>query len=254
MPAQPQLVGAPGHVLKPRKPSAGERAKAAAAHRTATDGAAHHGVKTWPKSASAHNDATRISSAELRRMTPSDSAALGLPARRTPLNTPRKSETPRTSAYTDPRRRARRRRARRRRRRRRRPSRWSSCGAPPPSHEERRRRPYYRRRAGGRRRRPLTDRLAAPSPHPSSAPRTLGAGTRWDRSSKGCVPRSAPTTPTATPTTIARPRTRRIRVVLRRLRALTKLLPPPPPALRARAPGRLVAVAVVQVGGGRARR
>ena len=35
-------------------------------------------------------------------MTPSDSAALGLPARRTPLNTPRKSETPRTTAYTDP--------------------------------------------------------------------------------------------------------------------------------------------------------
>ena len=99
MPAQPQLVGAPGHVLKPRKPSAGERAKAAAAHRTATDGAPHHAIKSWPKSASAHNDATRISSAELRRMTPSDSAALGLPARRTPA---RKSETPRTSAYTDP--------------------------------------------------------------------------------------------------------------------------------------------------------
>ena len=32
-------------------------------------------------------------------MTPSDSAALGLPARRTPA---RKSETPRTTAYTDP--------------------------------------------------------------------------------------------------------------------------------------------------------
>ena len=100
--AQPHLLGAPGHVLKPRKPSAGERAKAAAAHRTATDGAPHHAVKSWPKSASAHNDATCISSAELRRMTPSESAALGLPARRTPLNTPRKSETPRTSAYTDP--------------------------------------------------------------------------------------------------------------------------------------------------------
>ena len=109
--AKAQLLAAPGHVLKPRKPSAGERAKAAAAHRTPTDGAAHFGVKsgaphyaikTWPKSASAHNDPTRISSAELRRMTPSDSAALGLPARRTPLNTPRKSETPRTSAYTDP--------------------------------------------------------------------------------------------------------------------------------------------------------
>ena len=37
--AQPHLLGAPGHVLKPRKPSAGERAKAAAAHRTPTDGA-----------------------------------------------------------------------------------------------------------------------------------------------------------------------------------------------------------------------
>ena len=97
--AKAQLLAAPGHVLKPRKPSAGERAKAAAAHRTATDGAPHHAIKSWPKSASAHNDATRISSAELRRMTPSESAALGLPARRTPA---RKSETPRTSTYTDP--------------------------------------------------------------------------------------------------------------------------------------------------------